>query len=269
MQQAFVFKLSHWGGCAIPLPWDRGSPALRCTRHSGGSGGGGSCASLASIGACVTLASRSLRRPRRLPEVRETLRRLDGLLAALAPSLRLAWMLRNVEGQSLSETARACRCSLATVKRRIAAADRRLRKQLNLGDEPVWKESRRGPPAQRRARGRFASHAVGACCALSRARHVADGSRRVEPTIAALLPGHRAGHVRRGDALCGHWISRACWCAEAVMGNRRAPAASHCECTTPHHAKARRGTGRTVAHRHRAEFAARVDCSAGVPNRWA
>lgn len=70
------------------------------------------------------------------PEVRETLRRLDGLLAALAPSLRLAWMLRNVEGQSLSETARACRCSLATVKRRIAAADRRLRKQLNLGDEP-------------------------------------------------------------------------------------------------------------------------------------
>lgn len=70
------------------------------------------------------------------PEVRETLHRLDGLLARLAPSLRVAWMLRNVEGESLTEIARACRCSLATVKRRIATADARLRKQLNIGDEP-------------------------------------------------------------------------------------------------------------------------------------
>jgi RNA polymerase sigma-70 factor (ECF subfamily) len=70
------------------------------------------------------------------PEVRETLRRLDGFLAELAPSLRLAWMLRNVEGESLTDIARACRCSLATAKRRIATADARLRKQLNIGDEP-------------------------------------------------------------------------------------------------------------------------------------
>ncbi|MCU1278625.1 MAG: polymerase sigma factor RpoE [bacterium] len=70
------------------------------------------------------------------PEVRETLRRLDGFLAELAPSLRLAWMLRNVEGESLTEIARACHCSLATAKRRIATADKRLRKQLNIGDEP-------------------------------------------------------------------------------------------------------------------------------------
>jgi RNA polymerase sigma-70 factor (ECF subfamily) len=74
--------------------------------------------------------------PATAPDVRETLRRLDERLAELSPSLRVAWMLRHVEGLSLPEVARACRCSLATAKRRIAAADRRLRAKLDLGDEP-------------------------------------------------------------------------------------------------------------------------------------
>jgi RNA polymerase sigma-70 factor (ECF subfamily) len=36
---------------------------------------------------------------------------------------RIAWMLRRVEGLALHEVASACSCSLATAKRRIAAAD--------------------------------------------------------------------------------------------------------------------------------------------------
>lgn len=69
------------------------------------------------------------------PDVRETLRRLHALLEAMKPALRLAWMLRHVEGQSLPEIAAACGCSLATAKRRVAAADERLRAQLDIGDE--------------------------------------------------------------------------------------------------------------------------------------
>jgi RNA polymerase sigma-70 factor (ECF subfamily) len=69
------------------------------------------------------------------PDVRETLRRLQTLLEAMTPSLRMAWMLRHVEGQSLPEIAQACACSLATAKRRVSAADERLRAQLDIGDE--------------------------------------------------------------------------------------------------------------------------------------
>jgi RNA polymerase sigma-70 factor (ECF subfamily) len=57
------------------------------------------------------------------PEVRAELRLVDQLLDRLPTSEKVAWVLRHVEGLSLSETAEACNCSLATVKRRIAAAD--------------------------------------------------------------------------------------------------------------------------------------------------
>jgi RNA polymerase sigma-70 factor (ECF subfamily) len=70
------------------------------------------------------------------PDARETLRRLDDVLATLPAAQRVAWMLRNVEGQSLPEVASACACSLATAKRRIAAADERLRTELDIGDQP-------------------------------------------------------------------------------------------------------------------------------------
>jgi RNA polymerase sigma-70 factor (ECF subfamily) len=48
---------------------------------------------------------------------------IDCLLREMRPALRLAWMLRRVDGLELGEVASLCSCSLATVKRRIAAAD--------------------------------------------------------------------------------------------------------------------------------------------------
>ena len=40
--------------------------------------------------------------------------------------VRLAWMLRYVEGMSLGEVAIECSCSLATAKRRISATEERI-----------------------------------------------------------------------------------------------------------------------------------------------
>ena len=48
---------------------------------------------------------------------------VDRMLRGMKPALRLAWMLRRVEGLELGEVASLCGCSLATVKRRIAEAD--------------------------------------------------------------------------------------------------------------------------------------------------
>ena len=48
---------------------------------------------------------------------------VDRLLRGMKPALRLAWMLRRVDGLELGEVASLCDCSLATVKRRIADAD--------------------------------------------------------------------------------------------------------------------------------------------------
>jgi RNA polymerase sigma-70 factor (ECF subfamily) len=48
---------------------------------------------------------------------------VDRLLRGMKPALRLAWMLRRVEGLELGEVALLCGCSLATAKRRIAEAE--------------------------------------------------------------------------------------------------------------------------------------------------
>ena len=48
---------------------------------------------------------------------------IDRMLRRMKPALRLAWMLRRVDGLELGEVASLCGCSLATVKRRIAEAD--------------------------------------------------------------------------------------------------------------------------------------------------
>src|SRR5450631_716752 len=48
---------------------------------------------------------------------------VDRLLRGMRPALRLAWMLRRVDGLELGEVASLSGCSLATVKRRIAGAD--------------------------------------------------------------------------------------------------------------------------------------------------
>lgn len=57
------------------------------------------------------------------PEQLAELALLDRAVASLPLRMRTPWLLRRVMGCALEETAEACGCSLATVKRRIAAAD--------------------------------------------------------------------------------------------------------------------------------------------------
>jgi RNA polymerase sigma-70 factor (ECF subfamily) len=67
-------------------------------------------------------------------EARAELAMIDRVLARLPSDQRIAWLLRHVEGESLEDVARACNCSLATVKRRIAAVDAHLQQQLRAGE---------------------------------------------------------------------------------------------------------------------------------------
>lgn len=72
------------------------------------------------------------------PEQHAELALLDGALSWLAAADRIAWTLRRVEGMRIEDVALSCRCSLATAKRRIAAADRVVRAHVALdlpGDE--------------------------------------------------------------------------------------------------------------------------------------
>ncbi len=57
---------------------------------------------------------------------------LDHALRQLPDAQRVAWQLRYVEGWQLEEIADYCRCSLATVKRRIARADTLVRRAVAL-----------------------------------------------------------------------------------------------------------------------------------------
>lgn len=56
------------------------------------------------------------------PEARAELRWIDAALLRVDERARVAWMLRMVDDLALEEVAVACDCSLATAKRRIAAA---------------------------------------------------------------------------------------------------------------------------------------------------
>ena len=56
------------------------------------------------------------------PEDRALLARVYAALDGLPVELRLAWSLRHLEGERLEAVAGHCGCSLATAKRRIAAA---------------------------------------------------------------------------------------------------------------------------------------------------
>jgi RNA polymerase sigma-70 factor (ECF subfamily) len=60
------------------------------------------------------------------------LAKLDAALRDLDADLRLAFMLRVVEGCELGEVARLCRCSLATAKRRIAKARALIARRMDL-----------------------------------------------------------------------------------------------------------------------------------------
>lgn len=60
------------------------------------------------------------------PEMKAELAKLDRLLASMPAEMRMAWMLRYVEGWELTEVATALDVSLATAKRRIKAARERI-----------------------------------------------------------------------------------------------------------------------------------------------
>ncbi len=62
------------------------------------------------------------------PEQRAQIVELYAGLDRLPVALRLAWTLRRVHGSTNPEVAAHCDCSLATAKRRIAEAERRLRR---------------------------------------------------------------------------------------------------------------------------------------------
>jgi RNA polymerase sigma-70 factor (ECF subfamily) len=57
------------------------------------------------------------------PEQRAELALIDRALGKMPMKLRTPWVLRHVVGCSLDDVAVACACSLATVKRRITAAE--------------------------------------------------------------------------------------------------------------------------------------------------
>jgi RNA polymerase sigma-70 factor (ECF subfamily) len=58
------------------------------------------------------------------PEERALLGRVYRVLDAVPTDQRIAWTLRHIEGERLEAVAELCGCSLATAKRRIAAASR-------------------------------------------------------------------------------------------------------------------------------------------------
>jgi RNA polymerase sigma-70 factor (ECF subfamily) len=74
------------------------------------------------------------------PDLRAELAKLDLVLQGIATADRFAWILRHVEGFRLEEVAAACNCSLATAKRRIAAADQRVRQHVMLIEAPSESE---------------------------------------------------------------------------------------------------------------------------------
>ena len=70
-------------------------------------------------------------------ETRTELAVLGRLLGKLPADQRIAWSLHYIEGATLEEVALTCACSLATAKRRIAWAHRRVRAVLHVGAATV------------------------------------------------------------------------------------------------------------------------------------
>lgn len=63
---------------------------------------------------------------------RAALVHLDAVLSRLQEEVRAAWLLRYVEGYRFDEISGACRCSLATAKRRVARAHAEVQAQLAI-----------------------------------------------------------------------------------------------------------------------------------------
>jgi RNA polymerase sigma-70 factor (ECF subfamily) len=71
------------------------------------------------------------------PDVVAELRSIYAIVDELPTDERLALLLRRVEGLPLESVAELCRCSLATVKRRIAAAEARLVRAQSMPPGPT------------------------------------------------------------------------------------------------------------------------------------
>jgi RNA polymerase sigma-70 factor (ECF subfamily) len=76
----------------------------------------------------------ALAAPGTKPDQRAELALIDKAMRGMAANVRIAWMLRMVEGLELAEVASACGCSLATAKRRIAAAEQTVRAHIGPSD---------------------------------------------------------------------------------------------------------------------------------------
>ena len=81
----------------------------------------------------ATLAA--LATPTMRADDRAELALVDRLLRRMPANLRIAWMLRRVEGLPLAQVASACACSLATAKRRVAAADAEVARYVSFREE--------------------------------------------------------------------------------------------------------------------------------------
>ena len=84
-------------------------------------------------------------RPEQLVEQNETKRLLDDALAKLDEKHRLVFVLRDVEGLSVNETAEALELTQSNVKMRLLRARLQLREELTrtLGDPAT--QIKRGP----------------------------------------------------------------------------------------------------------------------------
>jgi RNA polymerase sigma-70 factor (ECF subfamily) len=80
--------------------------------------------------------------PEPMHEARELLRRTYAVLAGLPANERIAFTLRFIDEQPLTEVAAACGCSLATIKRRLVAARARFRRLADR--DPALAEVLRG-----------------------------------------------------------------------------------------------------------------------------
>ena len=69
--------------------------------------------------------------PETSPEERLTLQRLYRILQKMPVDLRIAWVLRHVQNETVEEIARLCGWSRSTTKRRVAAADEYVSKKLS------------------------------------------------------------------------------------------------------------------------------------------
>jgi RNA polymerase sigma-70 factor, ECF subfamily len=72
-------------------------------------------------------------------EARVELREIDEALSDLPTEQRIAWVMHHVEGHTIRDVSRLCSCSVATTKRRLAAAHRSV---LARVDEEVLSDGR-------------------------------------------------------------------------------------------------------------------------------